>query len=403
MPTGRPAESLGLSLGSAIMGTDIDREGARLEGLDLGSQIQSRRAQTQNALAQARIRQNTATAQEELADAIEKMGLPRELATAGLAGLGNLEQLVGGLEGQQAMGFRSTVADPTSDLETIQRNLLALSGQPIESKDVMGPGGELFVDALTPSAENVVVTPTGAAQIGLDVARGEKSLADAALAQERTLHPERFRAPAKVAAAAPDVIKHFLPTGGGTSVIPDDVSLEEAFGLEAFVTSGINNVADFLGGGTQFPQASRAHELMNELSARIQLGMLADMPGGMGRPNIRTLELLKRYAEDPRSLFRGDEGAVHNLTTTLNATRRNLEDIKLQLSSPSAKTPTLQGKLEGALIKTANLVADLERAQEIVAAGKARKEILADEATGEPDAEGWVTLPNGVRYRQRVE
>ena len=76
-----------VDLGEMIAGGGIDREGAFLEGLDTGSKINARRASTANALAQARLRVDEQENREGLADAVEEMGLPRELAVSIRAGV----------------------------------------------------------------------------------------------------------------------------------------------------------------------------------------------------------------------------------------------------------------------------------------------------------------------------
>jgi len=416
------ALSLGQDIGLALSGGDIDREGARLDGLNLGSQIESRKASTVNALAQARLRKDEADARLVLVDKMKLggfealaavhqaggkmedftgatldqqrhqglMDLPEALAGGGTGAIAgsvvagaNPEQVSGAVLDQQIGGLRDVIADPTKAMDVRQAAGHAVKGGVVDPFQI---SDGLFADIWNPgdspevAPESLIDTANTAAQI-----RQRQAAADLSDARADDLGKTK-------SSSDPDaIIQHFLGDDGqGTSVIPDDLNLEAAFGADAFVAGPINAMGDFFFGNTPMPDAARSQEIMQELSSRIQLGMLTDLPG-ISRPNIRILELLKVYSEDPRELFRGNQAAVNNLTSTLAASRRNLEDIKLQISSPSNKNNSDQFDLEGALIKTAHLVADLEKAMAIVQAGKSRKRSLAEDVTPGPRGmpEGW--------------
>ena len=128
----------------------------------------------------------------------------------------------------------------------------------------------------------------------------------------------------------------------------------------SFLKGAANAFTDFVGLGVGFPDEAQANTILRELSARTQIVMRADVPGG-GRVPIMVQELLGRYAEDPRQLFRGDAKAVLNLQSTLAAMRRSKKRIQDQLNSPSKKTPTRLGNLEESLFALADLVADYEK------------------------------------------
>ena len=134
------------NLGQAILGGDIDREGARLEGLELGTRIRSRAAATEKALAEARARQAQNIALENLADAI---GLGGAEAIAGSVQAGaNPEQVVAALAGQQTMDFRDVIADVLTPRGERQAAAQAIEGKVVDPVQ-FGPGGELFVDVFS--------------------------------------------------------------------------------------------------------------------------------------------------------------------------------------------------------------------------------------------------------------
>lgn len=338
------------SLGEMIAGGGIDREGARLEGLDVGSRIQARRATTVNALAQARLRVDEQEANIGLADAIEEMGLPREMAVHLRAG-GKIKDLTGGLLEQQEAGFRESIANVAVPFEQRQAAAQAVEGKVVDPFQ-FGPGGDLFADVFN-LGDAPVLSETGPSAIDADVALAEQRRASAALSDEKRLHPDRFKASTTVNTGLAEQI---LPGGKGESIIPEGFNAEEGLGAEAFFKGGVNALSDFIGLGTQFPEEAQANAVLGELSSRIQIAMRADVY----RPNLQIQELLKRYAEDPRQLFRGDDLGRQNFTTTLASLKRSLKRIQDQLNSPSKKTPTRLGQLEQGLFKLSDTIADLE-------------------------------------------
>ena len=340
------------SLGEMIAGGGIDREGARLEGLDAGSKIQARRATTVNALAQARLRVDEEQAKLGLADAIEKMGLPPEMAVHLRAG-GKIKDLTGGLLEQQEFGNRANLADLSVSPE--QRLQSAQAIEVPKSPFQFGPGGDLFADVFNPGAAPSL-SETGPSSIDADVALAEQRRASAALSDERRQHPDRFKSSTTINLSGVPLAEQILPGGQGESIIPSDLVAEEAFGAEAFLKGGVNAFTDFIGLGNQFPDEAKANAVLGELSSRIQIAMRADV----FRPNLQIQELLGRYAEDPRQLFRGDDLGRQNFTTTLAAMKRSVKRIKDQLNSPSKKTPTRLGQLEQGLFAMSDTIADLE-------------------------------------------
>jgi hypothetical protein len=185
-------------LGEALLGGDIDREGAFLEGQTVGSQINLRRSQTTSALALARERQSKARLQEQeaeqkaqLGDAFIAAGLDPKLASLVASGTNNFEQVTGGLGDIAEQGFRSNIADVSLPFEERQAAAQAVQGtvaKPVQ----FGPGGELAVDVFNPQ-RGIQTTSTGEAQIGADNALAGSRNSKAKLDDEKRLHPERFK------------------------------------------------------------------------------------------------------------------------------------------------------------------------------------------------------------------
>ncbi|MEE9311799.1 MAG: hypothetical protein V3V10_05230, partial [Planctomycetota bacterium] len=287
------------SLGEMIAGGGIDREGARLEGLDIGSKIAARRAVTANALAQARLRVDEQENREGLADAMDDLKLPRELAVAVRAGV-DPKQITGALLEQQEFGNRESIADVAIPFEQRQAAAQAVQGT-VAKPFQFGPGGDLYADVFNPG-DAPVLSETGPSAIDADVALAEQRRASAALSDEKRLHPDRFKSSAGAGASNVPLADQILPGGEGESIIPEGFTAEEGLGAEAFFKGGVNALSDFIGLGIQFPEEAQANAVLGELSARIQIAMRADV----FRPNLQIQELLGRYAEDPRQLFRGD-------------------------------------------------------------------------------------------------
>ena len=349
----------GYDVGLALSGGDVNTEAAYLQGKNLGSQIVLRRAQTQSALSQARERRAKAILEEdrskalsELADKLDANNYPPELSTLirSSADVGNLQQIMAGLSTRQEMGFRSDIADTTKPFNERQAAAQAVEGKVVNPIQY-GPGGELFNDVFNP-AKTPTVTPTGEAQIGAD-----QQLA--LLRQEKRLHPELFRSNTSINLGGQKLSDIVVPGGQGTSIVPDTLNAEKSFGAEGVVAHAANSISDFLGLGAVAPSAAQAQQVLNELSARTQIVLRNDVPGG--RPPVIVQELLGRYAEDPAQLFRGDELATTNLQTTLDSLERTTANLKKQLDLPIKRTPSDQNKLVQAYMSYTDLVADYQK------------------------------------------
>lgn len=374
-----------VDLGEMIAGGGIDREGARLEGLDIGSKISARRATTANALALARLRADEADQRLNLADEIEALGGPKELATVIRAG-GNPEQLTGAMGDIQSQGFRSTISDVGVPFEQRQASAQAIEGKVVDPFQ-FGPGGELFADVFNPP-DAPLVSKTGGAAIGADRALVRQRVASARLSDEKRKFPERFKSTINIGTGG--LVEELLGEGGeGATIVPSDINAEEAFGAGSFLKGGVNAVSDFIGAGTPFEDEAQANEVLGNLAVRTQIVMQARVPG---RPSQFLLELLGTYAENPRQLFRGDAKATLRLENTVATLRQDLQRTKDVMNSSVKKTPTRIAELQDALLSIADLVADYEAILQSVKAGQAQ---TPEEATQTP---GPTTTPAGGSF-----
>lgn len=150
-------------------------------------QVQHLSAQTQEALANAKIAQQKAKAAQDeqdatdnLADAFQKAGLAdtpesaQALATVARAKQGNFESLAKGRGELQTQGFRKTLADPNASPEVRLGASMGIIGKP-ESPLVSAP--QENVNAFAPNAASAPVvnqTPLGAASTAAKTAQANK-------------------------------------------------------------------------------------------------------------------------------------------------------------------------------------------------------------------------------------
>lgn len=157
-------------------GGKADQQDSFFKGQLQQGQVQHLSAQTQEALANAKIAQGKAKAQQDeqdatdnLADAFHKAGLAPDIetaqamATVARAKQGNFESLAKGRGEIQTQGFRRTAADPNAAPEARLGALMGISGKP-ESPLVAAP--QENVNPFAPnaaSAPQVNQTPLGVA------------------------------------------------------------------------------------------------------------------------------------------------------------------------------------------------------------------------------------------------
>lgn len=157
---------LGESLGGIFAGGDDAYQEGRL-----------RTARTEDALAQAKNRALEGKAL--LAKQNARDGVVQKLIAAGtdpaeadLLGSIMVGEMgsdynagVSGLETQQGIGFRDTIADPSTPNDVRQANLAALSGKPFSPLEAVGTG--TYTDITAPKPE-LMVSPVGEASIRAD-------------------------------------------------------------------------------------------------------------------------------------------------------------------------------------------------------------------------------------------
>jgi len=383
MPAGQGYANLGEAIGLALGGGDIDREGARLEGLNAGSQINLRRAQTDDALSRARQRVDEANRLQEVEDNAdqlsEALGVDRNLIMGHLAGL-NPQQLTGAAGDVQEQGFRDTISNPELAIPTRQAAAQAVHGQPLSASDMLGPGGELAFDVFSLDPTGATVTPTGESQIGFDEARATESLADAALADEKRTNPAAFRSPGTTVQIGGDTLPETITNPEGSLSLGDDVGY--AFGITG-AAGQLANAFDVIPGvGQAFPDVAQTTVAMNALRENSMVTGTLDFPG---RPTNFIAQRVDALFPPAANIFQGDVGArvkVQQLRDLMSRER----DAQMALL-PSIQTKSNIDKATASVAQLSQLVADYDQFLAAIPGG---------EGEGE---EVWQTTESGVRYR----
>lgn len=349
------------TLGQVLGGTD--RETAYQEGLYKG-------AQTQDALAKAKMRRDEAQARLQLKGALEEFGFDGpQAALADLimrSGTGSdFSAFQTGRAKEQEMGFRSNIADMDVPLAEAQRSAMAIHGQPVDPYQTVGTG--LFADIFAPD-EGVQVsplTPVNEANIGalgeLAFQREQAGL----LSEDKRLNPEKYRNPR--AANKTDTLREEM-----TSIVdemnqmPPETSIpvssprgeplafEKATGLGGAVREGVSIVGDLFGQEWQ-QEAATASQALDNVAARTRAVVQSTVPG---RPSNYLLELLGVYVTEPYSLLRGNQRAKLRLEQTVNYLESDVARIETMMKSGIPKTPTQTQKLEESWHMLRNLAAD---------------------------------------------
>lgn len=389
------------TLGEVLGGTD--RETAYQAGLHKG-------AQTQEALAKAKMRRDEAQARLQLQGALEAAGLDGPQAR--LADLvmrsGTGSDYAAFQQGQgreQEQGFRADIADPNVPLADAQRAAMAIHGQPVNSYATVGTG--LFADIFNPEAGVQIspTTPVNEANIGaldeLAFQREQSGL----LYEDKRLNPERYFKPGTSGGGARDAnraamqevmaeMKSVPPETSIPIASPrgEPLAFEEATGIAGWLREAGSLVGDVFG-QEWFQEAAVASQALDNVAARTRAVAQATVPG---RPSNYLLELLGVYVTDPYSLLRGNQRAKLRLEQTTASLESDLARIETMLTSGIEKTPTQMQKLEESWHMIRNLAADYRMLLDKYQLEDG--DDLAEQATM-PDAEGWITAPNGVRYR----
>lgn len=357
MPQGQGYKTVGATLGDIFTGGDVDRQGAYIEGLELGSKIKYQNAQTANAIAQARQRRRDVDRQEELDGNIEMLadalGADESVVRMVIAGH-DPGQVTGPMLEVQERDNRNTIADPSLPFANRQAAAQAVSGQPLEASDFLGPGGELFVDLFSePSVGGVKATPTGEAQIRRDDAFAQESLADALLADEKRQNPEKFRSPGTVVqlGGLPDSITS--PEGGLN--LGDDPS--DAFGVTGVFGSAANLLGDVVPGlGQPFPDVAQTKTAVDALRENSMVTGTLDFPG---RPTNFIAQRVDALFPPAASIFQGEESARTKIQQLRDLMARERDAQQALL--PTIQTKSNIDKATSSIAQLSQLVADYEQ------------------------------------------
>lgn len=333
-------------LGEALVGGDIDREGAFVEGLDAGSRINLRNSQTENALAQARLRKQEAENKEKLGDALAALKLDPALAPLLAGGVSDLSDLTGGMGDIQEQGFRTSIADVALPFEERQAAAQAVEGKVVDPIQ-FGPGGELFVDVFRP--ETPAVTPTGTAQIAADTELAK-------LREDKRKHPERFKSSTTLNVSAGQGLGDLILDDIGASTIPSNIEPEEATGILGAGKSLTNTMFDMVNANLPWPEADAAQNALTDLMTRTQV---VGQQGVPGRPSNYLMQQLATFGVTPNDPFRGDQRSLSRMTQTSRFLGGEIDRLRRILNA-GRLTPSQLQKHEDALRNLASLKQDYD-------------------------------------------
>lgn len=339
----------GESLGRLIAGSpDVAGEFAFLEGLDTGSKIRARQASTENALALARQRRDENIAKEKLSEQFPELG---QFFKAGV----DPRELFGAQLQQHELGVREQLSDLDSDLNFGDRQRLgqSVASDPrFSASDLLGPGGELFLDVFTPNptAESFQPTATGDAQIAAD-----NELA--ALRKERREHPERFKSSNVFNIGADgkglgDIILEDI----GESTIPTDIDPQSATGIAGAFFQASNVLFDVVNANLPFPKTDEAANALTDLHTRTMTTFQQSIPG---RPSNYLLEVGARFGVTPNNPFKADQRTYNRLSQTSNFLAGEQDRLRRTLNAGRLTATKIAGA-ESALRSIAELKRDID-------------------------------------------
>ncbi len=332
-------------------GSQLRGDAAFLEGLEQGTTIKLRRSQTENALAQARLRQQEAEAKEQLGEVVEALELDPRLTPALTSGVSDLSDLTTGIGNLQEQGFRGTIADVALPFEQRQAAAQAVQGQVVDPIQ-FGPGGELFTDVFSPE---VVVSPTGTAAIAADEALARQRDASAALSDERRQNPDRFKSSTTINVGGQPLGDAILDDIG-ESTIPADIVPEEATGILGAGRSIANTAFDVVNANLPFPDADRAQNALTDLMTRTQV---VGQQGVPGRPSNYLMQQLAVFGVTPNDPFRGDQRSLSRMSQTSSFLAGEIDRLRRILNG-GRLTPTKVAQHEDALRNLAALKQDYD-------------------------------------------
>lgn len=171
----------------------------------------------------------------------------------------------------------------------------------------------------------------------------------------------------------------------------------EAFGVGGAAVGAVNTVGDALGVGAPYPEVQQTQADFRVLRE----SLLSDIADTYGRqPPSWLLQEIRALTPATGSVFEGPGTAQSKLTalgrSLTNELRVTEQSLQRQLS------PQNQQELEA---RKSGLQAGIARVQAALASfgGQPGQQQGPQSTQGqqvEPDAEGWTTLPNGVRIRE---
>lgn len=206
-----------------------------------------------------------------------------------------------------------------------------------------------------------------------------------------TGRPVEMSAPAPVGTGDP-VMDIIAPSDAATDFGPQYPAAGESFGVGGALAGGINTVLDATGVGAPYKDIQQSQADFGVLRE----SLLNDISGAYGRqPPSWLLQEIRNLTPAAGNPFEGAGGAV----SKLNAIGRQLTN-ELQIARQA-----LERELSPA--NRQEMEATLSGLQAGIARVGAALDAFGPQGGGQPagdapDADGWVTLPNGVRIREKL-
>ena len=357
----------------------LDRETPRLEGRRIG-------AQTENALAQARVRrieeakkmdelENMKNVQEGLVNAFGMDGNTAGGYATMLRGGVDPRQMTGALGAQQTTDFRAQMADPTVPFDQAQRLRMATGDAAFNPTSVQGG---LAFDLFAPDPYASGMTTPG------EDALIRQREASAALSDERRTNPAAFRSSTTVDLGLGDLLGGAdLPTRRPLG--EDDVDFSGAAGLPGAYAKVVNIGADLFGADLPFPEQEKGAQELDRLRGDTLAAAQAEFPG---RPSNYLLTILEPYTVRPGDLMQGAGRAFENFVTTREKLVDDFYDMHTILQNPLGVSKSDISKITLRYNKMLQLI---QRYDKVIASFEAQRAPAAQPAA--PDA---TPAPEGI-------
>jgi hypothetical protein len=337
-------------LGNAMGGgVEASRQSGYEQGMQLG-------AQTQNALAQARVRRIDEAQKMQEHEArknmqeslVQAFGLDATTAAGmaglGQAGMGNAPQLMDARMKGQSHGFREEMAAPGTEFGRAQQLRMAAGDSPFER--VGSGGGQLWDRFSDDPMGSSVTTP------GTEASIRQRDAAASLSAARESWGP---RAPIQIGLG-----NMFGPGGIGTelppSTLPEGVDFTQAAGVPGFMRGVGNTLADVVGGRLPFPEAQDAIQALENLSTRTMIMMQESVPG---RPSLFLMQRLEELALRPGDFRAGSEIGKRKVNQTLSLLKGELARME-RLASVGQETAGNRDALKSGVASTQQLISDYQ-------------------------------------------